>query len=324
MIRLTNIFDSIDILIEEINKTGYIIDKQFANVLYIAYKLKKPLLISGPPGTGKSQIAVTLSKLINNVDPIRLQCYDGITADEAMYSFNYKKQLLYMEATKGTQNWQDISSDIYSEKFLSYRPLLKSIMSDKKEILLIDELDKTDEEFEAFLLEFLNDFQISIPEFGTVKAKKIPFVILTSNDMRELTDALRRRCCFYYIDYPDIEKELQIVHAAVPGLTDILATKAVAFIQKLRNADIKKAPSISETIDWVNILSQMKIVDIDAETIRSTINVILKYQEDINSINSNLDTLVDDLPTRALKVNKIQTSSKEQTKKLKDNTIWDF
>lgn len=320
-----NIFESPDTLLEAINSTGYIIDRKFATVIYICYVLEKPLLISGPPGTGKSQIAVTLSHLINEDDPIRLQCYDGITVDEAMYSFNYKKQLLYMEASKNKTDWADISTDIYSEEFLSERPLLKSIRSDKKELLLIDELDKTDEEFEAFLLEFLNDFQISIPEVGTVKAKKKPIVILTSNDMRELTDALRRRCGFYYIDYPDMEKEMRIVNAAIPGIDDLLLTQIVSFIQTLRGETMKKVPSISESIDFARILVKMKVIKLSEDVLSDTLNVLLKYQEDIEAVTDNLSKYLEKLPQKPKKIkNKIIVKDKKLPEELSNDDNWDF
>lgn len=320
-----NLFESPEILMEAINNTGYIIDKQFATVLYISYVLEKPLLISGPPGTGKSQIALTLSALLNDNDPIRLQCYDGITADEAMYSYNYKKQLLYMEATKDKADWKEISNDIYSEDFLSYRPLLKSIMSDHKEVLLIDELDKTDEEFEAFLLEFLNDYQISIPEVGTVKAKNKPLTILTSNDMRDLTDALRRRCCFYYIDYPDMEKETRIIMAAVPSINDLLATQITKFVQILREEkSLKKVPSISESIDWARILIKMGVVKLDKEIATDTLNVLLKYQDDIQYTKSAIDDIMKEMPSKAMKIEHQQIRSTDTNKLLNNKGNWDF
>ena len=320
-----NLFESPEILMEAINNTGYIIDKQFATVLYISYVLEKPLLISVPPGTGKSQIALTLSALLNDNDPIRLQCYDGITADEAMYSYNYKKQLLYMEATKDKADWKEISNDIYSEDFLSYRPLLKSIMSDHKEVLLIDELDKTDEEFEAFLLEFLNDYQISIPEVGTVKAKNKPLTILTSNDMRDLTDALRRRCCFYYIDYPDTEKETRIIMAAVPSINDLLATQITKFVQILREEkSLKKVPSISESIDWARILIKMGVVKLDKEIATDTLNVLLKYQDDIQYTKSAIDDIMKEMPSKAMKIEHQQIRSTDTNKLLNNKGNWDF
>lgn len=325
---MKNIFETPEELMKQINSLGYIIDFDFAIALYLTYHLDKSvLLLEGPPGTGKSQIAITLSQLMNDCDPIRLQCYEGISVEEAIYSFNYKKQLLYIEAEKQKLDWSNIQQDIYSEQFLSIRPLLKSILSDKREILLIDEIDKSDEEFEAFLLELLNDFQISIPEIGTIKAKQKPFIILTSNGMRELSDALRRRCVFFYIDFPSLERELEIIHTKVEGIDDLLATQVAKFVQTLRKENLKKIPSISETIDWVRALVKLEVKTLNPKIVQNTLNLLLKTKADLDAMQSKVGSMLDKLPKKAIKIDKQDAQTTRVNKVddiLNNDGNWDF
>lgn len=320
-------FDSIKNLSAEINKRGYIADTDLVITIYLAYHLQKPLLLAGPAGVGKTEIANVIADIISEIDPIRLQCYEGIGDEKAIYEWNYKKQLLYIEANKNSEDWKDMQGDIYSEDFLSYRPILKSIMSEKKSVLLIDEIDKSDEEFEPLLLEILSAYQVSIPEIGTIKAKEKPFVILTSNDMRELSDALRRRCCFFYIDYPSMERELEIVHTRVDGVDDLLATQVVKFINLLRNENLKKVPSISETIDWVRALVKLEAKNLSPKLVSNTLNLLLKTKSDLDTIDSKIKGFMDKLPNKAIKVDK-QTIQKKQTEQINDllnkDNEWNF
>lgn len=311
-------FNSVDSLYNEITKYGYIPERELVLTLFLAYQLDRNVLLSGEPGVGKSEIAKIISLILNNDDPIRLQCFEGVDSSQAIYDWNYKKQLLYIESTKEKLNWEDIQDDIYSDKFLSVRPLLKAILSNKKEVLLIDEIDKSDEEFEAFLLETLAENQITIPEIGTIKANNKPFVILTSNDMRPLSDALKRRCFFHYIKYPSIEKEIQIVHSKV-NIDDLLATQAIKFISLLRDEKLKKVPSISESIDWVRVLVKLNANTLDENLVKDTLNILLKTKEDIENIYGKVSTLIEKLPKKAIKVDKVKV---ENIKETTDN--WDF
>lgn len=286
------IFESSDSLYEAINSTGYICDKNIALTIYLAYQLQKPILISGPPGVGKTEIAKVVSILLNSRDCIRLQCYEGITYNEAIYDWDYKKQLLYIEANKTKLDWDSIEDDLYSDKFLSTRPLLKALTSKEKEVLLIDELDKSDEEFEAFLLEFLAENQISIAEFKTIKGNQTPLCFITSNDQRELSNALLRRCLSLYIDYPSIQTETKIVYSRVKDINELLASKITHFVNCLRDENLKKAPSISETIDWANVLVKLNAKDLNTNLVKNTLNVLLKYKTDIELINTKVNSIL--------------------------------
>jgi MoxR-like ATPase len=322
-----NVFSSVKELSNEINKRGYISDANLVVTIYLAYHLNKPLLLEGPAGVGKTEIANVIADILGSTDPIRLQCYEGIDDAKAIYEWNYKKQLLYIEANKNSQDWQNMQDDIYSEDFLSLRPILKSISSDQQSVLLIDEIDKSDEEFEPLLLEILSAFQVSIPEIGTIKAKKKPFVVLTSNNIRELTDALRRRCCYFYIDYPSLERELEIVHTRVSGVDDLLATQVVKFVQLLRNENLKKAPSISETIDWVQALVKLEAKNLNPKLVKHTLNLILKTKSDLDLVETKLSGFFDKMPKRAVKIDKdnIQVNKVKQIDSILNNDDnWNF
>lgn len=259
---------------------GYISEREVLITTYLALRLGKPLLVTGPPGVGKTEIAKVLSRIFET-ELIRLQCYEGLDESKALYEWDYKKQLLMIQTGK--------EENIFSKQYLLERPLLKALMADKKVVLLIDEIDKADEEFEAFLFEVLSDFQVSIPELGTVAAQNIPIIILTSNNERELSDGLKRRCVFLYLDYPSIEKEIQIINAKVPEAGEKLSQEIAKAMGYLRTElDLKKKPSISETIDWTRSLALLNADRLEPESINQTLNVILKDEDDLKTFNRNL------------------------------------
>ena len=268
----------------KMDEQHYVYDETMATVLAVALALGRPLLIEGAAGVGKTEIAKVMAAALDR-DLVRLQCYEGLDESKALYEWNYQKQLLAIQVNMGNQDKDELTKSLFSDEYLLERPLLKSIRSEKPVVLLIDEIDKADEEFEAFLLELLSEMQVSIPEVGTVRAKTIPFVVLTSNRARPLSEALRRRCAYLYIEYPDMEKELAILRGKLPHVDDRLSAQVALAVQKLRSNDaILKKPSIAETLDWASALDALGIRDLTPETLRSTAGFLLKENEDIETM----------------------------------------
>jgi MoxR-like ATPase len=269
---------------------GYLPGASTALVSFLATKLGKPILVEGPAGVGKTELAKALAKFLQRT-LVRLQCYEGLDEAKALYEWNYRKQLLRIQAGTGGDaggaggaGWQEVQDDIFGEEFLLARPLMTAISSPEPVVLLIDEIDKTDQEFEAMLLELLSDFQISIPELGRIEARTQPVVLLTSNNTRELTEALKRRCLYLWLDYPELEHELAIVRLHSPELDQTVARKLVEIIHQVRELDLKKPPSIAESIDWARALILLGAQDIDAETFKSTMSVIVKHRTDLDTV----------------------------------------
>ncbi len=273
---------------------GYITESAVSMAVYLSMQLKKPLLIEGPAGVGKTEIAKVMARALDT-DLIRLQCYEGLDASHALYEWNYQRQLLHLKMveTQGNSNGQTeaLEEEIFGEKFLMKRPLLQAITHHKAPVLLIDEVDRADEEFESFLLEVLSDWQITIPEIGTIKATHIPQVIVTGNRVRELSEALRRRCLYLWIDYPDYEKELAIVQGKVPGVSEKLAEQICRFMQELRQLRLEKTPGIAETIDWATALAALHFDHLPKEIIEQTLGVILKDWKDTRTAQLSLSEL---------------------------------
>ncbi len=284
MTDVANRFSSPDVVRDGLRSVGYLPDDSISGVVFLSDRLGKPILVEGPAGTGKTQLAKSVADA-TGARLIRLQCYEGLDESKALYEWNYKKQLLRIQAQRvgeaGGEQWTDIEEDIFSEEFLLTRPLLEAIRADEPVVLLIDEVDRVEVETEALLLEILSDYQVSIPELGTVVAKQIPLVFLTSNNTRELSEALKRRCLFLHIDYPDLEREKEIVLAKVPGIAEALAEQVVRIVRSIRGLELKKAPSVSETLDWARTLLLLGVDNVDAETATSTLHILLKYQSDI-------------------------------------------
>jgi MoxR-like ATPase len=277
----------ISTIIPALERHQYIADEELATALFLLLKLNKPLLIEGPPGVGKTEIALVLSELLGT-ELIRLQCYEGLDVNSAVYEWNYQKQLLGIKLQENSSlTVLEKEKHIFGDDYLFKRPLLQSITAiDKSPVLLIDELDRSDEEFEAFLLELLSAFQISIPEIGTIKAKHKPFVVLTSNRTRELSDALKRRCLYHWIDYPSLEKEMAIVHKKLPGIEQRLLEQVVTFVQELRKMKLSKTPGVSETIDWAESLVTLGYRELNTKAVDKTLGSILKSTDDINLVKT--------------------------------------
>ena len=270
---------------QKMDEAHYIYDETLATVLYVALQLGRPLLIEGAAGVGKTEIAKVMASALDR-DLVRLQCYEGLDESKALYEWNYQKQLLSIQVNMNETDKDALTRSLFSDEYLLERPLLQSIRSEKPVVLLIDEIDKADEEFEAFLLELLSDMQVSIPEVGTIQAKTIPFVVLTSNRARPLSEALRRRCAYLYIEYPDMEKELAILRAKLPHVDDRLAAQVALAVQKLRaNEVILKKPSIAETLDWAAALDALGIRELTPDALRQTAGFVLKNNEDINAMD---------------------------------------
>jgi MoxR-like ATPase len=258
----------------------YLADDGIAGVVYLADRLQKPVLIEGPAGTGKTQLAKSVAEM-SDARLIRLQCYEGLDESKALYEWNYKKQLLRIQADRQSEGWENVHDDIFSEEFLLTRPLLEAIRAEEPVVLLIDEVDRVEVETEALLLEILSDYQVSIPELGTVAATQIPLVFLTSNNTRELSEALKRRCLYLHVDYPDLEREKEIVLTKVPEVSTNLADQIARIVRSIRQLELKKAPSVSETLDWARTLVLLGIDHIDAQQAKETLHILLKYQTDI-------------------------------------------
>jgi MoxR-like ATPase len=282
-------FESVPAVREALGKVDYLADEGIAGVVYLAERLGKPVLIEGPAGTGKTQLGKSVAE-IAGARLIRLQCYEGLDESKALYEWNYKKQLLRIQAERmDGATWSEVEEDIFSEEFLLTRPLLEAIRAEEPVVLLIDEVDRVEVETEALLLEVLSDYQVSIPELGTVAATQVPLVFLTSNNTRELSEALKRRCLFLHVDYPDLEREREIVLAKVPGITESLADQVARIVRSLRQLELKKPPSVSETLDWARTLLLLGVERVDAEAAASTANILLKYQTDIAKAAKELE-----------------------------------
>ena len=276
-------FTSVAEVREGLRGQNYLADDGIAGVVFLADRLGKPILCEGPAGTGKTELAKAVAKM-TGARLIRLQCYEGLDESKALYEWNYKKQLLRIQAQRVAEEggtWTDVEEDIFGEEFLLTRPLLEAIRAEEPVVLLIDEVDRVEVETEALLLEILSDYQVSIPELGTVVAKQIPLVILTSNNTRELSEALKRRCLFLHIDYPSMEREKEIVLTRVPDLSDNLADQVVRIVRSIRQLELKKSPSVSETLDWARTLVLLGKDTIDEQTYKETLHILLKYQSDI-------------------------------------------
>ncbi len=283
--------ESVDAVVQMLAEGRYVADRSLATALFLALKLERPLFLEGEAGVGKTEIGKVLSEALGR-RLIRLQCYEGLDVSSAVYEWNYSLQMIDIriaEAT-GETDRERIEEGIFSERFLIKRPLLQALETDLSgmpPVLLIDELDRTDEPFEAFLLELLSDFQTTIPEIGTVSASTPPIVVVTSNRTREIHDAIKRRCFYFWVDYPDAARELEILKVKVPGAGEELSRQVVAFVQELRNKDLFKLPGVAETIDWTNALIQLDKIDLDPETVNSTLGVLLKYQDDIEKMRGS-------------------------------------
>ena len=282
-----------------LRSVGYLPGEATALVSYLATKLGKPVLVEGPAGVGKTELAKALSRYLER-DLVRLQCYEGLDEAKALYEWNYRKQLLRIQAEASGTGWDAVQEDIFGEEFLLRRPLMTAIASEQPVVLLIDEIDKPDQEFEAMLLELLSDFQISIPELGRIDARTQPVVLLTSNNSRELTEALKRRCLYLWVDYPDAGHELEIVRLHTPELSETIARKLVEIVHEVRELDMKKPPSIAESIDWARALLLLGADDLDARTFRETMSVIVKHRTDLEIVAARVGVRLEGAPDGAL------------------------
>jgi MoxR-like ATPase len=283
-------FENVAEVIEKLRQNDYLSDEAIASVTFLADRLAKPVLVEGPAGTGKTALAKAVADAVG-ARLIRLQCYEGLDESKALYEWNYRKQLLRIQAGRSessTEDWSALEEDIFAEEFLLTRPLLEAISATEPVVLLIDEIDRVELETEALLLEILSEYQVSIPELGTVKAKQIPMVFLTSNNTRELSEALKRRCLYLYVGYPDVERERDIIISRVPGISTALAEQIARVVRSLRNLDLKKAPSVSETLDWARTLVLLGREEIGEADAVATLHILLKYQTDLEKATKEL------------------------------------
>jgi MoxR-like ATPase len=281
-------FESVGAVRQQLADVAYLADEGIAGVVYLADRLEKPVLVEGPAGTGKTQLAKSVAEA-TGARLIRLQCYEGLDESKALYEWNYKKQLLRIQAErKAEATWNELEENIFTEEFLLTRPLLEAIRADEPVVLLVDEVDRVEVETEALLLEILSDYQVSIPELGTVSALQVPLVFLTSNNTRELSEALKRRCLYLHLDYPDLEREKEIVLTRVPEVTEHLADQIARIVRSIRQIELKKAPSVSETLDWARTLVLLGVDTIDPNVARETLPILLKYRSDITKAGKEL------------------------------------
>jgi MoxR-like ATPase len=285
--------ESVEAMRDGLESVGYLPGGSTAMVAFLAAKLGKPVLVEGPAGVGKTELAKALSRATER-KLIRLQCYEGLDEAKALYEWNYRKQLLRIQSEAAGTGWEDVQEDIFGEEFLLTRPLLQAIAEKDPVVLLIDEIDKTDQEFEAMLLEVLSDFQISIPELGVIEASSHPLVVLTSNNSRELTEALKRRCLYLWLDYPELERELEIVRLHAPELSETVARKLVEVVHMVRGLDLKKPPSIAESIDWARALLMLGAEDIDSSVFERTMSIIVKHRTDLDVVAERVGVKLND------------------------------
>jgi len=288
---MNDCFESVEKLQDGLLQNGYLVDRRVATTVFLALRLKKPLLVEGPAGVGKTELAGALARTAG-AELIRLQCYPGLDESKALYEWNYHKQILYLQAVRESAGWDEIRAGVYTPEFLLARPVLKSFLSPDPVVLLVDEIDKSDDELESFLLEAFSEFQVSIPELGTVRAANTPVVIITSNNTRDFGDALKRRCLHLYLPFPDQRREEVILTMHLGGISRDLARQVSQFLSRVRKMALRKLPGISESIDWARSLMALNISGLDPEAARLTLNALIKYEEDVAAVESRLEDLI--------------------------------